>query len=128
MNIDKEYEIERIDTLRGTVRAHMQNDIFTMRMLCTLQNKEISTLFDLLDNYRRTLSSELNKEQKPNRMIDVDELRKELGFAVTCDNCKQDACDTCYSFKDFCIKFDDAVDTILEKHKGDYDALSEVRT
>lgn len=122
MNIDKEFEIERIDTLRGTVRAHMQNDIFTMRMLCTLQNKEISILFDLLDNYRRILSSKLNEEQKPNRMINVDELRKELGFAVTCDNCKQDAGnrerDTCYSFKDFCVKFDDAVDTILEKHKG----------
>lgn len=55
------------------------------------------------------------------RMIDVDELRKELGFSKMCDNCKQDtwACerDTFYSLKDFCERLDDAIDAILERHK-----------
>ena len=55
------------------------------------------------------------------RMIDVDELRKELGFSEMCDNCKQDtwACgrDTFYSLKDFCERLDDAIDAILERHK-----------
>ena len=54
-------------------------------------------------------------------MVDVDELRKELGFSEMCDNCKQDAwsCerDTYYSLKDFCERFDDAIDAILERHK-----------
>ena len=55
------------------------------------------------------------------RMIDVDELRKELGLSEMCDNCKQDtwACerDTFYSLKDFCERLDDAIDAILERHK-----------
>ena len=62
--------------------------------------------------------------EKEEKLIDIDELRKELGFAEMCDNCKQDVwtCerDNYYSFKDFCARFDDAVDAILEKHKGNH--------
>ena len=58
-------------------------------------------------------------EQK--RMIDIDELRDELGFSENCGTCKQDewVCqrDCYYSLHDFCSRFDIAVDAILERHK-----------
>lgn len=56
------------------------------------------------------------------RMIDVDELREELGFSELCENCSRDEwiCnrDCCYSIKDFCIMLDDAVERILERNKA----------
>ena len=54
------------------------------------------------------------------RMIDINELREELGFAEQCENCKQNEwhCqrDCYYSLKDFCEKLDIAIETILERH------------
>lgn len=59
---------------------------------------------------------------KEKHMIDVDELRQELGFAENCNDCKRDAriCqhDSYYSMMAFCAKLDDAIDAILERHKG----------
>lgn len=56
------------------------------------------------------------------RMIDVDELRQELGFAENCNNCKRDArmCqhDSYFSMMTFCTILDDAIERILERHKG----------
>ena len=56
------------------------------------------------------------------RMIDVDELRQELGFAENCNNCKRDArmCQyySYHSMMDFCTMLDDAIEEILARHKG----------
>ena len=56
------------------------------------------------------------------RMIDVDELREELGFAEQCENCKQDKwdCQRGYyrSLMDFCERLDVAIETILERNKA----------
>ena len=58
---------------------------------------------------------------KPMRLIDVDELRKELGFAENCDKCGQKkrscACDYCFSMMDFCNRFDIAVETVMERRR-----------
>lgn len=59
---------------------------------------------------------------KEKHMIDVDELRQELGFAENCNDCKRNTrtcqCDSFYSMKDFCAMLDDAIDEILSRHKG----------
>ena len=56
------------------------------------------------------------------RMIDVDELREELGFSEHCENCKQDKRDCQYgyyrSLMDFCERLDVAIETILERNKA----------
>ena len=62
------------------------------------------------------------------RMIDIDELREELGFAENCKNCKRkhrECNDCCYSLYDFCTKLDTAIETILEKHNGSYECVVE---
>ena len=63
------------------------------------------------------------------RMIDIDELREELGLAEQCENCKQNEwhCqrDCYYSLKDFCEKLDIAIETILERHKDTHGCIVE---
>ena len=59
---------------------------------------------------------------KEKNMIDVDELRQELGFSKNCKDCQREAwkcqSDYCYSMMNFCVHLDDAINAILERHKG----------
>ena len=53
------------------------------------------------------------------QLVNVDELRKELGFSDTCDNCERAtsncASDNGYSLYDFFVRLDCAIEAILER-------------
>ena len=54
------------------------------------------------------------------KLIDIDELRAELGFSENCDSCKRDVreCerDSHFSMYDFCVRLDIAIEDVLKRH------------
>ena len=60
---------------------------------------------------------ELLKEQK--RLVNVDKLREKLGFAESCEKCKNDSwrCqrDTYFSEMDFCSRLDSAIEELIQE-------------
>ena len=110
----------RVDDVLSIARLHKsQAEAGVLRDMYFTENPGVIVEFcDAVIDLVEKQQAEIDR-LKQEKLVDVDKLREKLGFAESCDKCKNDSwrCqrDTYFSEKDFCVRLDFAIEELIKE-------------